>query len=77
MNRIKKEFKKRGFKLESDYEYMPYFLNGKSVQDRGYILLEGIRVIADQAKIFRFLNIGCEIHTMQRDGSIRFDFDFE
>lgn len=75
MNRIKKEFRKRGFMLECDYEYMPYYLNGNSVQDPGYILLEGIRVISDQAKVFAFLNIGCEIHTMQRDGSIRFDFE--
>ena len=75
MNKIKKEFKRRGFKLESDYDHMPFYLNGKSWSDPGYILLEGVRVISDQAKIFRFLNIGCEIYTLQRDGSLEFDFD--
>lgn len=75
MNRIKKEFKKRGFKLENDYVCMPYYLKGKFVNDRGYILLEEVRVIPDQAKLVRVLNIGIEIHTLRRDGSIAFDFN--
>lgn len=74
MNRIKKEFKKRGFNLENDYVCMPYYLKGK-FGDRGYILLEEVRVISEQAQLFRVLNIGIETHTMRRDGSVAFDFD--
>lgn len=74
MNRIKKEFKKRGFKLENDYEYLPYYLKGKSVMDRGYVILDAVQVVREQAMLVRVLNIGIEIYSMQRDGSINFDF---
>ena len=74
MTRLKKEFKKRGFKLECDYDHMPYYLNGKSFMDRGYVLLFGVQVIREQAQLIRMLNIGTEVYSIQRDGSIDFDF---
>lgn len=74
MNRIKKEFKKYGFKLENDYEHLPFYLKGNSFMDRGYILLYGVQVISEQAKLVRFLNIGVEVNTMNRDGSVDCNF---
>ncbi len=72
MNRLKKEFKKKGMLLENDYPFMPYYLKGKSCFEPGYILLDGITVKPD-AKLIRYLNIGIEINRLNRDGSISSD----
>lgn len=74
MNRLKKEFKKRGMRLESDYPSMPHYIRGKSCFEPGYILIAGI-VVRPDAVLIRYLNIGIEIYRLNRDGSIRYDFE--
>ena len=58
MNRVKKEFKKRGFLLENDYPQMPFYLKGKSCFEPGFVSIESIGV---QSNVYtRCLNIGIE-----------------
>lgn len=74
MNRVKKEFKKKGLLLEHDYPYMPYYLKGKSCFEPGYLLLDGV-VVKPDGVLIRYLNIGTEIYRLNRDGSISCDFE--
>ena len=59
MTRVKEEFRKRGMKLEQDYEYLPY--NG----------IEEIQVDPEKA-VLRIYHVsaGWTCCQMQRDGSI-------
>lgn len=75
MNRVKKELRKKGLKLESDYPYLPFYIKGNSIFEPGYIFVDEIRVDSEKATLYRFLNIGRETHTMQRDGSVVCVFD--
>ena len=75
MNRIKKEFRKKGLKLECDYPYLPFYIKGNSIFERGYIFVDEVRINSETATLYRFLNIGRETHTMQKDGTIKCNFD--
>lgn len=72
MNRVKKEFKKKGLLLENDYPFMPYYLKGKSCFEPGYIVLESV-VVRPEGVLVRYLNVGIEIYRLHRDGSISFE----
>ena len=64
---------KRGIQLEHQYEYLPYPVRGSSPFQPGYISVEGIQVVSHKAMIYRHLNIGCEVLTMDRSGKINYD----
>lgn len=74
MNRVKKEFKKNGLLLESDYPSMPHYIKGKSCFEPGYILLDSV-VVRPEGVLIRYLNIGIEIYRLNRDGSINATFE--
>lgn len=65
MNRFKKELRKKGFKLESDYEYLPYKLEGYT-----YILLDSVFVNSERATIVEFYNVDTLHYEMLRNGEI-------
>ncbi len=73
MNRFKKEIRRKGIKLEADYPWLPYFIKGKSVFERGYIFVDGVTVKTETATIYRYLNIGVEVITMKRNGDLETD----
>ena len=70
MNRIKKEFRKKGYKLESDLPEIPYFVKGKSIFEPGYIFIEGISVDSEKATMSIFYNVIAIKYTMERTGEI-------
>ena len=76
MNRLKKNIRRKGIKLNSDYPCLPYYVKGKSMFEPGYICVEDVKVVSETATIFRFLNIGREIITLERNGELKsVDFD--
>ena len=72
MNRFKREIRK---KVKLDFPYLPFYLKGKSVFETGYIFVDGIVVDSEKATAYRFLNIGTEVYTMHRDGTVKYDFE--
>ncbi len=72
MNRLKKELRKRGIKLASDYEHLPFCLKG-SFMEPGNIFVDDIVVNSEEAKVIRYLNIGVEITTLKRNGEFSVD----
>ena len=75
MNRVKKEIRKKGIKLESDYPYLPYYIKGKSCFDRGYICVEGVTVDSENATVTRDLNIINEKYKLLRNGRLVMEGD--
>ena len=75
MNRVKKELRKRGVKLESDYPWMPYFIKGNSIFDRGYIFIDGVSVDSEKAKVRICYNTIHEVLTLKRNGKLEEDWD--
>ena len=63
MNRFKKELRKKGVKLESDYLYLPCPY-GES------LILEGISVSSEQAKFIKHFTCGSVLYKMDRKGNI-------
>ena len=70
MNRVKKEFRRKGYKLDYDYPEMPYFINGKSIFEPGYIFIDGITVDSETATVKIFLNVIVETYRLLRNGDI-------
>ena len=70
MNRLKKELRRRGIKLECDYMEMPYFIKGKSIFEPGYIFIDGITVDSETATVKVFLNVIVETYRLLRNGDI-------
>lgn len=70
MNRVKKEIRKRGFKLENDYPFLPYYIKGSSPFEPGNICLEGVTVNSERATFTQYFNVICLSYTMHRDGEI-------
>lgn len=63
MNRFKKEIRKKGIKLENEYDSIPYvFDNGISIQ--------AIDINSETATIVHFYNVDVVIERMERDGSM-------
>ena len=64
MTRYKKELRKRGFKLEIDYPWMPY-------KDRS-VLIEAIntKIIDNRIVIITCSNVGCDLTFLDRNFSI-------
>lgn len=56
MNRFKKEIRKRGYKLESDYPCMPYDIKGK-FGEPGHIALDSVTVNTERCEIFCVFNV--------------------
>lgn len=75
MNRIKKELRRKGIKLEVDYPTLPYYIKGKSCFERGYIFLDGIYVNSEEGIVKRYLNIGIETIRLTRTGKLDYSFD--
>lgn len=70
MNRVKKEFRRKGIKLDCDYPEMPYFIKGKSIFEPGYIFIDGITVDSETATVKVFLNVIVETYRLLRNGDI-------
>lgn len=70
MNRLKKEFRKRGVKLNEDYECLPFYVKGKSCFDPGYICVENVTVNSVTASVITVYNVGDVFYQLHRDGSI-------
>lgn len=70
MNRFKKEIRKRGFKLNSDYPCLPFYIKGKSFLEPGYILIDNVYVNSAEATVTQFLNIANVKWRMMRNGKI-------
>lgn len=75
MNRFKKYVRSKGFKLNQDYPWLPYFIKGKSIFEPGYIFVDGVSVNSEKCTVIRHLNILDEINKFNRDGSVTMDFD--
>ena len=76
MTRIKKEFKKRGFRFEEDYPFLPYYIKGKSCFDIGYIYIDSIGFNPETATYYENTNVMTLATAMHRDGSLtQFDID--
>ena len=70
MNKYKKYIKSLGFKLKSDYPYMPYPVKGKSPFSPGYILIESIHVSAEHNCITVFYNVYDVSYYLNRAGEL-------
>ena len=69
MNRFKKELRKKGVKLNKDYPWLPYYLNG-SFMEPGFIVLDEVLVNSQRAEVTEVLNVGIFTYGMQRNGNI-------
>ena len=67
MNRFKKEVRKKGFKLENDYPWLPY--------DMKSVTLEGVTANAEKVRVINWYNVGAEIITFDRSMNTSVDFD--
>lgn len=70
MNRVKRELRKRGIKLECDYPTLPYFIKGNSIFEPGYIFVDGVSVNSETATARVYLNVIVEIFRLQRNGEL-------
>ena len=70
MNRVKKEFRRKGIKLECDYMEMPHFIKGRSIFEPGYIFIDGITVDSETATVKVYLNVIVETYKLLRNGDI-------
>ena len=70
MTRYKKYIREKGYKLENDYEYLPY-------QSEYTPTLEGVRTKIENSKIvvLQFYVVGTSIITIDRFGNVDFDFE--
>lgn len=58
MNRFKKELRKKGFKLECDYPFLPYDVNA--------ITVEGVTVDSTQCLLLEHYNVGTSVQGFDR-----------
>lgn len=58
MTRFQKEIRKRGIKTEKDYPYLPYDINGGTI--------EGIVVNSEKCRVKIYYNVGTMITTFSR-----------
>ena len=63
MNRFKKEIRKKGIRLESDYPWLPYEVSHN-------IYVEGVYVNASTATVIEGTNVIDIKHVMTRSGEI-------
>lgn len=68
MNAFKKYIRRKGFKLESDYDTIPYYIKGKPFQS-GAICITDIYVDSGKALVFITYNVINEMYRFKRDGS--------
>ena len=73
MNRFKKEIRKRGYKLESDYPWMPYDIKG-SFGEPGHIALDSVYVDSEMATIYHYYNVIAEKITFFRSMESQNDY---
>ena len=73
MNRFTKEIRKRGIRIESDYDHMPHYIRGHFLSP-GYIVLEAVEVLPEQACVVRVYNTIVEIIDLQRNGLLQFRY---
>ena len=69
MNRLKKELKKKGIKLECDYKWLPYYTKGDFGKP-GNICVEGVSVVSNTATVYIFYNVIVEKLTMNRSSEL-------
>lgn len=69
MNRFKKEIRKKGIRLESDYPWMPYYIKGNSPFDVGNICVECVSINAENATVTTVYNTLVTRVRMNRNGS--------
>lgn len=65
MNRLKKELRKKGIELASDFEYFPF-----EVSRSNNIYIDDIIVNSENASVTIIYNVLIDTITLQRDGSL-------
>lgn len=73
MNRFKKEIRKRGYKLESDYPYLPYDISG-SFLEPGHIVLDSVVVNSEEATVYCCYNVIAEKMTFNRSMELTINY---
>ena len=68
MNAFKKYIRRKGFKLESDYDTIPYYIKGKPFEP-GAICVTGIYVDSEKISVIISYNVIDEMYTFKRDGT--------
>ena len=70
MNKLKKELRRKGIKLNCDYDVLPYPIKGKSPFNPGYISIEDVTVNSEKAEVFVCYNTISSRISLNRDGSL-------
>lgn len=73
MNRVKKEFRRKGIKLNCDYPWLPFFIKGESIFETGYIFVDEVRIDSENAVAYRYLNVLVQKITLERNGNLNYD----
>lgn len=76
MNRLKKELRRRGIKLESDYLCLPFYVKGKSFLDPGYICVEAVVVHSETATVITMCNVGDKHQRLTKSGELVTEYVF-
>ena len=69
MNAFKRYIRKKGIRLESDYETLPYDVQG-TFGKPGHIFLDGVTVNSEKATITEYLNVMDVVYKVTRSGEI-------
>ena len=64
MTRFKKELKRKGFKFEEDYDFLPFPSGGSGV------MIDMVLVNAEEATWKEYYNVIAIQYTLNRDGTI-------
>ena len=67
MNRLKKELRKKGFRLESDYPVLPYLAREGQYNS---LYIDGVYVNSELAIITIYYNVDVCSEKLNRDGSL-------
>lgn len=70
MNRIKKEIRRKGIKLEMDYPFLPYYVKGKSPFEPSNICIEAVVVNSETAEVYEYLNVIVSHYRLSRNGNL-------
>lgn len=70
MNRFKREMRKKGVKLASDYPMLPFYIKGKSCFEQGYIFVDDVVTESETASVYVVTNVAVKRITMLRNGNV-------
>lgn len=75
MNRVKKEIRRKGIRLECDYPWLPYYIKGNSPFEPSNICLGAVVVKSETAEIYEYLNVIVSHYRLSRNGNLEEIFD--